>query len=88
MGAQIVKHFKSSSMAYINCRTTTSVEKREEIIALWSSGVRQPEIPERVGLSRKTVTNIINKFCNMEPFYRENLVGKIEQFQHPTLWSL
>ena len=40
----------------------TSVEKREEIIALWSSGVKQQEIPERVGLSRKTVTNIVNKF--------------------------
>ena len=31
----------------------TSVEKREEIIVLWSSGVRQAAIPERVGLSRK-----------------------------------
>ena len=50
-------------MAYIKCRKTTSVEKREEIIALWSSGaVRQEEIPERVGLSRKTVTNVVNKF--------------------------
>ena len=49
-------------MAYINCKKTTSVDKREGIIALWSSGVRQAAIPARVGLSRKTAANIVNKF--------------------------
>ena len=49
-------------MAYINCRKTTSVEKREEIIAFWSSSVRQAPIPERVGLSKKTAANMVNKF--------------------------
>ena len=49
-------------MAYINCRKTTSVEKREEIIGVWSSSVRQAPIPERVGLSKKTAANIVNKF--------------------------
>ena len=75
-------------MAYINCRKTTSVEKREKIIALRSSGVRQAAIPERVGLSRKTATNIVISFCKLETCCRVNLAGKIEQFQHPKLSSL
>ena len=75
-------------MAYINCRKTTSVGKREEIIALWPSGVRQAAIPERVGLSRKTATNIVNiKFLQTgtllpgKPGWKDRKVSTPEVFE-------
>ena len=41
---------------------TTTLENREKIIALWTSGSKQAQIAEELGLSPQTVLNIMNKF--------------------------
>ena len=53
-------------MAYINRNNVTSISKREKIVGLWSSGLQQKEIGQQVQLSRKTVTNIIDRFLKTE----------------------
>ena len=49
-------------MAHIHRNHPTLVEKREQIIALWSSGTKQAQIAEVVGLSPQTVSNIVKHF--------------------------
>ena len=50
-------------IAYINCNRTTSLEKKERIIALWQSGVKQIQTVEVVELSTpQTVSNIVRKW--------------------------
>ena len=39
-----------------------TLEKREKIIALRTTGSKQAQIAEEVGLSPQTVSNIVNKF--------------------------
>ena len=56
-------------MAHIYRNRTTSFEKRERMIALCSSGVKQGQIEEVVGLSPKTVSNIVNKFLQHRMYF-------------------
>lgn len=56
-------------MAYIHHNRTTPVEKREQIIALWSPGVKQAQIAEVVGLSPQTVSNIVTNFLQCETYF-------------------
>ena len=56
-------------MARIHRNRITSVEKRERIISLWSSGVKQTQIAEVVGLSPQTVSNIVNKFLQHGTYF-------------------
>ena len=48
-------------MANVHYNRTTTLERREKIIALWTSGSKQAQIAEEVGLSPQTVSNIVNK---------------------------
>ena len=50
------------TMGNIHYNRTTTLEEREKIIALWTSGSEQAQIAEEVGLSPQTVSNIVNKF--------------------------
>ena len=56
-------------MAHIHRNRSTSVEKRERIIALWSSGVKQAQIAEVVRLSPQTVSNIVNRFLQHGTYF-------------------
>ena len=47
-------------MAKMHYNRPKTLEKREKIIALWTSGSKQAQIAEEVGLSRQTVSNIVN----------------------------
>jgi len=49
-------------MAKIHYNRPKTLEKRKKIIALWTSGSKQAQIAEEVGLSPQTVSNIVNKF--------------------------
>ncbi len=53
-------------MAYINHSVTTTVSKRENIIALWSLGYQQQEIARRLNLTHQTVSNIVASFLRQE----------------------
>jgi len=50
-------------MANIHYNRTTTLEKREKIIALWTSGSKQTQIAEEVGLSPQTVI----QYCEQIP---------------------
>ena len=67
-------------MAYIHHNRTTPVEKREQIIALWSSGVKQAQIAEVVGKRHKLYRTLRLTFCSAERIFPVNLVGRNEQF--------
>ena len=56
-------------MAHIHRNHPTSVEKREQIIALWSSGTKQAQIAEVVGLSPQTVSNIVKHFLQHGKYF-------------------
>ena len=56
-------------MAHIYRNPTTSFEKRERMIALWSSGVKQGQIEEVVRLPPQTVSNIVNKFLQHGTYF-------------------
>ena len=56
-------------MANIHYNRTTTLEKREKIIALWTSGSKQAQIAEEVGLSAQTVSNIVNKFLHRGTYF-------------------
>lgn len=64
-------------MAHIhhNYNHPTLVEKREQIVALWSSGTKQTQIAGVVGLLPQTVSTIVKHFL-----YGTYFVGKNEQF--------
>jgi len=49
-------------MAIIHYNHTMTLERREKIIAPWTSGLTQAQIAEEVGLSPQTVSSIVNKF--------------------------
>ena len=56
-------------MANVHYNRTTTLERREKIIALWTSGSKQAEIAEEVGLSPQTVSNIVNKFLQRGTYF-------------------
>ena len=49
-------------MLYLNRNGSTSVVKREKVIALWSSGSSQSAIASDLKLSNQTVSKIISNF--------------------------
>ena len=49
-------------MANIHYNHTKTLEKRETTIVLWTSGSKQSQIADEVGLSPETVFNIVTKF--------------------------
>ena len=49
-------------MAYKNRNRTTSLEKWERIVAVWSSGIKQTQIAKVARLSTQTVSNIASTF--------------------------
>ena len=49
-------------MAYIKRAPTTTVSKRENVIAFWSLGYQQQEIARRLNVTHQTVSNIISNF--------------------------
>ena len=55
-------------VANIHYNHTTTLGKREKIIALWMSGSKQAQITEEVGLSAQTVSNIVNKFLQRRTY--------------------
>ena len=75
-------------MANIHYNRTTTLEKREKIIALWTSGSKQAQIAEEVGLSSQTVSNIVNKFLERGTYFpgKPGCIGRNEQFL--PLWLL
>ena len=75
-------------MANVHYSRTTTLERREKIIALWTSGSKQAEIAEEVGLSPQTVSNIVNKFLQGGRISLESRVGRLEQFLLLTLLNL
>jgi len=58
-------------MANIHYNHTTTLETREKIIALWTSGSKQAQIAEEVGLSPQTVSSIMNKFLQRGQYLPE-----------------
>ena len=56
-------------MANLHYNRTTTLEKREKIIALLTSGSKQAQIAEEVGLSPQTVSNIVNKFLHRGTYF-------------------
>ena len=67
-------------MANIHYNHTTTLEKREKIIALWTSGSKLAQIAEEVGLSQ-TVSKILIKFLQRgtyfpgKPGWKERIVS-------------
>ena len=55
--------------ANVHYNPTTTLGRREKIIALWTSGSKQAEIAEEVGLSPQTVSNIVNKFLQTGTYF-------------------
>ena len=56
-------------MANAHYNRTTTPEKREKIIALWTSGSKQEQIAIEVGSSPQTVSNIVNKFLQRGTYF-------------------
>ena len=56
-------------MANVHYNRTTTLERREKIIALWTSGSKQAQIAEEVGLSPQTISNIVNKFLQRGTYF-------------------
>ena len=56
-------------MANVHYNRTTTLERREKIIAIWTSGSKQAQIVEEVGLSPQTVSNIVNKFLQRGTYF-------------------
>jgi len=56
-------------MAKIHYNRTATLEKREKLIALCTSGSKQAQIAEEVGLSPQTVSNIVKKFLQRGTYF-------------------
>jgi transposase len=50
--------------SHFNRNAITSLSKRENIIALWSSGFNQKNISQMLNISKQTVSNIINRLVS------------------------
>jgi len=74
-------------MANIHYNRTTTLERREKLISLWTSGSKQAQITKEVGLSPQTVSNFLNKFLQRH-INLESRVGRNEQFLPLTLLNL
>ena len=58
-------------MANVHYDPTTTLERSEKIIVPWTSGSKQAQIAEEVGLLPQTVSNIVNKFLQRGTFLPE-----------------
>ena len=48
---------------------TTTLKKKERIIALWTSGSKQAQIAKEIELSPQTAFNFVNKFLQRGTFF-------------------
>ena len=64
-------------IANIHYNRTTTLERREKIIALWTSGSKQAQITEEVGLAPQMVSNIVNKFLQRVTYLPGKPVWKV-----------
>ena len=74
-------------MANLHYNRTTTLERREKIIALWTSGSKQAQIPEEVGLSPQTVSNIVNKFLQRGTYFPGKPGWKERTVSTPDVWA-
>jgi len=58
-------------MANVHYNRTTTLEKRDKINALWTSGLKEAQIAEEVRLSLHTVSNIVSKFLQRGTYLPE-----------------
>ncbi len=67
--------------SYICRNNTIAQEKREQVIALWSSGYKQQDISSTLRLLHQTVSNLIGRFVNLgsilpgKPGWKERTVS-------------
>ena len=69
----------------VHYNRTTTLERREKINALWTSGLKKAQIAEEVGLSLHTVSNIVNKFLQRGTYLPEKPCWKEQTVSTPDI---